>query len=72
MNDDVITDLKQFIGATISQQTSDLREDLQKLDTKLDEISSAVGESIDTANEVTEVQLKGHEARITKLEHKTI
>jgi len=44
MTDDVITDLKQFIAATVSQQSSDLREDI--VGTMRDDIVSTVREDI--------------------------
>lgn len=78
MNDDVIADLKQFIAVTISQQTDGLRESIERLDKKvdgidrkIDDLSAAVAEAIDTTNEATEKQLKDHERRIVRLEHKT-
>lgn len=77
MNDDVIQDLKQFIAATISQQTSDLatKEDINQLDEKLsnkiDNLSSSVAEAIEQTNEVQDSQIKDQEDRIVKLEQKT-
>lgn len=74
MNDDVINDLKQFIAATVSQQltqqTEYIRSDMKRLENKIDDISTSVGEALDTANEVVDEQIKDHEARIIKLEHK--
>ncbi len=70
MNDDTISDLKQFIAASISQQTADLRDDLQRMDTKIDNLSSSVAEAMENSNDVTETQIKDHETRITKLEQK--
>ncbi|HET8709391.1 MAG TPA: hypothetical protein VFL85_03865 [Candidatus Saccharimonadales bacterium] len=75
MNDDQIDDLKQFMTAVISQQTADLREDIQRLDQKIDdrinELSLAIGDALNESNRTTDKQLKDHERRITKLEHKT-
>lgn len=76
MNEDVIADLKQFIAATVTQQTTDLRLELsgkidstdKKLSKKIDDLSAAVAEAIDKANEVTGVRLKNHEQRIVRLE----
>lgn len=87
MNDEVINDLKQFISTTVSQQTSDIDERFQELDTKIDErikrldtklsakiddLSSSVAEALDNSNEVTDTQLKDHERRIVNLEQKTV
>lgn len=75
MNEDTITDLKQFITATVSQQTSDLDEKIDKLDYKLsqkiDDLSAAAGEVINSTHEVVDTQLQGHEKRIKRLERKT-
>ena len=78
MNDDTISDLKQFISATVSQEVTDLRSDLRsdiknlddKLSLKIDDLSASVAEAIETANEFSETQLKNHEKRIVRLEHK--
>lgn len=37
MNEEVLEDLKQFIAATVSQQTSDLRMDFERLERRLDD-----------------------------------
>ncbi len=86
MNEDTISDFKQFMTATISQQTADIREDLIKLDKKIDEkienldkklsekidnLSVYVAEAIDNSNSAVEDRLNNHEVRITKLETKT-
>jgi uncharacterized coiled-coil protein SlyX len=74
MNDDTIQDLKQFIAATVSQQTSDIRTEIKQLDEKLsnkiDDLSNSVGEALDKSNEAAELQLNDHEQRIIKLEQK--
>lgn len=90
MNDDVITDLKQFITATVSQatvqQTSDLRNDINRIDTKVDKIEVKLGkvekkldsltefvtETFDTTNDETDKQLAHHEQRLIKLEHSKV
>lgn len=80
MNEDVIADLKQFISATVSQQTVELGARIgrvedrlehveQKLEKKIDDLTEFVTEAIDTSNEEHGKQLKDHERRITKLEH---
>jgi hypothetical protein len=75
MNEDVIADLKQFIGTTISQQTSDLREDLKKLDSKVDSLEqkmtdgfAGVGEAIEEIHSTTTSQ----DQRLTKLEEQAV
>ena len=76
MNDDTIADLKQFITATISQQTFGLatKEDITNLDknlsSKIDDLSNSVAEALESSNGATEEQLRDHDLRITKLEHK--
>lgn len=83
MNDDAIQDLKQFIAATVTQQTSDLaskddiaklKEDIVDLDNKLsakiDDLSNSVAEALESSNEVVEEQLIYHNLRVTKLEQK--
>ncbi len=74
MDEDVVNDLKQFIAATVTQQTSDIKADIadldRKLSTKIDNLSQAVGEAIEQTNEATDTQLKDHEQRIGRLEHK--
>jgi hypothetical protein len=70
VNGCVITDLMQFITTAVSQVTFDLREDLKRIDTKIDDLSHFVAEAIETINEVTDRQLKNHGKRITKLERK--
>ena len=71
MNEEIIADFKQFIASTISQQTSDLRGDIQemrgdiqemrgdikRLDQKIDDLSISVAEAIETTNEETYKQL---------------
>ena len=79
MNEEVINDLKQFISATVSQQfavsaddiKTDILKEVRNLDAKIDTISSAIAEALDTNNEVVEAQLKYHESRFTKLESTT-
>ena len=50
MNDDTIQDLKQFIATIVSQEVSDIRTDIAKLDeklsTKIDDLSASVDEAI--------------------------
>lgn len=83
MNDEIIDDLKQFIAATISQQTARLEDRIDGIDqrlggidqridrieSKIDDLSVSVAEAIDGVNDTTDKQLKDHERRILKLEH---
>jgi LPS O-antigen subunit length determinant protein (WzzB/FepE family) len=86
MNEDVVADLKQFIAATVSQQSAGLRADLQvdlqkledkiqrlddKLTAKIDDLSASVAEALDIQAESTSSQFDDHEHRITRLEAKT-
>lgn len=72
MNDDTINDLKQFIAATVSQQVSDVRADIQRLDDKLtgkiDDMSASVAEALEATNESYAKQFDDHEQRISRLE----
>ena len=76
MNDEIINDFKQFVTATVSQQTSDIHDDIEKLDTKLsnkiDDLSTSVAEALNSTNDATDTQLKDHERRIGLLEQKTV
>lgn len=79
-------DFKQYTDATVSQQTSELRSDIQemrsdiqemrgdinRLDKKIDDLSDAVAEAIDTSNDETQTQLDNHETRILKLEQNAV
>lgn len=71
MNEDTVEDLKQFIAMIVSQQTSELVERLDKVETKIDELSASVADAIETTNNINDAQLKDHQQRIIKLEHKT-
>jgi uncharacterized protein (UPF0335 family) len=70
MNDDIIQDLKQFISATISQQTSDIIDRIDKVENKVDDLSDSVAEALENTNEATDAQLKDFENRIYSLEQK--
>jgi hypothetical protein len=74
MNDDAIQDLKQFIAATVSQQTSGLatKLDVERLESKMDDLSSAVAEALDTSSDAAQSQISDHESRISKLEQKFV
>lgn len=74
MDGTIITDLKQFITATVSQHTTDLatKDDIARLDKKIDdradEILAAVGETMTVNTEAVDQQLADHKRRLTKLE----
>lgn len=84
MNDDAITDLKQFITATVSQQSTGLREDIvntlrkdikqldDTLSSKIDDLSTSVTEALENHGDATETQLHDHEQRIRNLETKIV
>ena len=89
-NEELITDLKQFITATVSQATADLttKDDLaavehrvdqrlttveqgiSTLDQKLDHVQEAIADVFTETTELHDAQLKDHERRLRKLEHR--
>ncbi len=85
MNEDAIADLKQFIAATISQQLTPIKADLERIeqkvnkleeraeeaDLKLNTIADTIGAKMDEDKAKTTNRLDNHEARITKLETQT-
>lgn len=80
MNDDTITDLKQFISATIAQQLAqqtnelriELRQGLQETNQKIDDLSAYVAQALSDSNDAIAAQLQQHESRILKLEQRTV
>lgn len=56
------------LGAKIDDTSQKLE---QRLTRKIDNLSAAVAEAIEGTNEATDEQLKDHERRIVRLEHKT-
>ncbi|CAN5627144.1 hypothetical protein BH23PAT1_BH23PAT1_1750 [soil metagenome] len=61
MDEDAIADLKQFIAATVSRQTSEISRRFDKVDsrfntieTKIDDLSLSIGEAIDMSNQVND------------------
>ncbi|HSX31109.1 MAG TPA: hypothetical protein VLE99_04280 [Candidatus Saccharimonadales bacterium] len=50
MNDDTITDLKQFIAVTISQQTQQLEQKVGALDAKIDSVDAKLAQRIDAVD----------------------
>lgn len=85
MDDTTIHDLKQFIAATVRQETFEIRQEISQLDStlskriddlgqqlngKIDDLSGAVAEAISSNTEETDGRLNNHEKRIKLLEHK--
>lgn len=76
MDENTLTDLKQFISSTVGQQITESESRLtakitsldQKLSGMISELSDNVAEALSSSNEATEEILKDHELRITKLE----
>jgi len=50
MNEDVIADLKQFIAATMSQQTADITTRVSELTTRVDDIAANMATKDDLAD----------------------
>ena len=71
MNDEMIADLKQFIAVTMRQEIAPLNDKFDKLSVKVDELQASVAEALDTTNDDVDEQLKDHDSRLTRLEHKT-
>jgi hypothetical protein len=83
MDSGVIEDLKQFIATTVSQQTVDMRDDIDnirtdvhnldvKLTGKIDNLSTYLAEALDNSNEANGSQIRNHEKRINKLEKNVV
>jgi uncharacterized protein YoxC len=81
MDEDVITDLKQFISSTVSQHTTEIEVRVKRLDEqvnakidaldhKVDALSGVVSDALDASNEITGARLTNHDRRIVRLEHK--
>jgi hypothetical protein len=55
MDETTLSDLKQFIAATVSQQTADIKQDIkrldEKIDTKIDALDSKLSNKIDERTE---------------------
>jgi hypothetical protein len=62
--DNKIDDLKQFI----LQQTTALQQGIRGVERKVDDLSIAVAQAIDTVNATTDAQFKSHEQRMARLE----
>lgn len=85
MDEDTLTDLKQFITSTMSQQLAlqsddmnkrfekleqKLSEQIDNLDTKVNTIANTIGVQMEEDKTSVHETLKNHETRITKLEQK--
>jgi chaperonin cofactor prefoldin len=74
MDETQLDDLKQFIMATISQATTDMatKNDIESLkksmDTRFEEVQSAIAEAMSTTNDTVDEKLEDHEHRIGLLE----
>ncbi len=74
MDDTQSDDLKQFIVATISQATADVatKNDIESLrksmDTRFEEVQSAIAEAMSTTNDMIDEKIEDHEHRIGLLE----
>jgi len=53
MNDDTVQELKQFIVTTVSHQTSDIVKRIDRVESKIDDLSASVAGAIDTINRAT-------------------
>ncbi len=82
MNGHIIQDLKQFIAAAVSQETSIITEDISRLDTKIDKLDKklddktnvilgAVGDTTSPRFEAVEAEVVELDTRVTKLESAT-
>jgi len=54
----------------LKDDVKDLKVSVARLDHKVDDLSEFVGDALINSNESTDKQLKNHDKRITKLEHK--
>ena len=72
MTDEIIQDLKQFI----TQQLGGVSLRIDTLETSMNrqfkELSDTIADALDSSNDAIDIQIKDHETRITKLEHKTV
>jgi hypothetical protein len=77
-NEELFTDLKQFIEATVSQQTAHLDSRADGLEQRIDHVEQNLGARIDTLDEkIDTIQdaiadtVQDHEQRLRRLETKT-
>lgn len=86
-NEELFTDLKQFIAATVSQEVDGLRKeikadikqldeklsaDIKRLDEKLDAIQDAIAETLTHATEPLDATVQDHEQRLRRLEQRSV
>jgi len=77
-NEELLTDLKQFIDSRLSQETAQLTRGMQSmekhLDARIDEVQDAIAETLSQATEAIDVTEKLHEfdKRLLRLERRTI
>lgn len=72
LNENALADLKQLVATTIkTEMRAVVKEELNPISQKLDDLTDFVREALDTANEASGEQLTDHEQRITKLETTT-
>ena len=71
MDEDTIIDLKQFIAGTVHTELANLEVHFdKKLDTKIDEVLTAIAETMEFNTEHVESRLDDHEKRLVRLEQK--
>lgn len=68
-NEELFTDLKQFIEATVSQQTAHLDGRINGLEKRISDVQQHLSSHIDTLDEKVDV-VQDHEHRLHRLERK--
>ncbi|WP_163513573.1 hypothetical protein [Fodinicola acaciae] len=75
--EELFADLKQFIATTVSQQVSDVREDISRLGEKIEQLKTDVDERLDViqeaigeAQERNEAKFDDHDQRLRRLEQR--
>jgi uncharacterized protein YukE len=78
MNDDQLSDLKQFIASTVSQteqrlqaQISELKSEVSEVKTEMANGFEGIGEAIEQIHQQAETQEAEVDRRFTKLEQQT-
>ncbi|HEV7453698.1 MAG TPA: hypothetical protein VGO07_00395 [Candidatus Saccharimonadales bacterium] len=69
MTEDVAADLKQFITGIITQQTADIRQDICRIDRRLENLDTKIG-GVESKVSSLEAKIGGLEIRIGGLETK--
>ncbi len=72
MNEDIITDLKQFIVGVVTQQCAYTRQTVSGLEVKMDDSFSDIAEILEDMNTRHDAVEKDHERRIGLLEQKAL